>query len=135
MWQINNKEVSDTIMSEYVAFVYKITNLKSGKMYIGKKKLKFYKSKKVKGRINKKRIEFESDWKTYYGSNQELNDDIKNLGEEHFKREIVRLCKTLSEASYLETKYIFESDALLYPDRWYNSWVSCRINRNTLKIK
>ena len=50
----------------------------------------------------------------------------------NYKKEILHLCKNLSELSYRETKEIFVQDALLRDD-FYNSWVSCRINANNLK--
>ena len=37
MWIYKDKEVSDEDIQGYVAFVYLITNLQSGKKYIGKK--------------------------------------------------------------------------------------------------
>ena len=70
-------------------FVYIITNLQSGKKYIGKKFFYSIKSKVIKGK--RKRQKLPSDWKTYYGSNTELQNDVKLHGTEHFKREIIHL--------------------------------------------
>ena len=37
MWYYNNKEIGDDDIQGYVSFVYRITNLETGKQYIGKK--------------------------------------------------------------------------------------------------
>ena len=78
----------------------------------------------VKGK--KKKYRKESDWKTYYGSSKHLQADIELFGANEFKREILRLCKSRTECSYYETKFIFEEDALL-SDMSYNRWVQCKI--------
>ena len=114
-----------------VAFVYRIVNLKNDRIYLGKKRCQFVRTKQVKGK--RKRFKVDSDWKTYFGSSVELLEDVEKLGEDNFRREIIRFCTSLSEASYYEAKYQFETDALLHPDRYYNSWVFCRVRRTQLK--
>ena len=59
--------------SEWFGFVYRITHIKSGKSYIGKKQFSSYRRKKVKNRVNRKRVVTESNWKKYTGSNDILN--------------------------------------------------------------
>jgi hypothetical protein len=108
-----------------VGFVYLITRKSDGKFYIGKKRLKFKRSKVIKGK--KKRFEVDSDWRTYYGSSDALKEDVKTLGEAAFHREILHVCKSLSECSYRETEEIFARRALLRED-CYNSWCSCKIH-------
>lgn len=66
MWLHKKKEVKEIDFKKYVAFVYLITNLKSGKKYIGKKITLSITTKTIKGK--KKRVKAESDWRTYYGS-------------------------------------------------------------------
>ena len=109
-----------------VGFVYKIDRISDGKFYIGKKKLTFKRSKMIKGK--KKRFTVDSDWLTYYGSSDDLKNDVKSLGEDSFHREILHMCKTLSQCNYLETKEIFSNNCLLRED-CYNSWVSCKIHK------
>jgi hypothetical protein len=85
-----------------IGFVYKITNIQTGEFYIGKKH--FLSNKKnYKGFVVTK----ESDWRDYWGSSKYLKEVIDNLGKEHFKREILRLCENRDELSYWETKYQF----------------------------
>jgi Putative endonuclease segE, GIY-YIG domain len=61
-WTYNGKVFESEDIAEYVAFVYKIKNLTNGKQYIGKKLFNFTKTKQVKKK--KKRFKVESDWKT-----------------------------------------------------------------------
>jgi hypothetical protein len=127
MWFYNG-EYFDTI-GDYVGFVYIITNQINNRKYIGKKNFYFSKSKQVKGK--KKRYKVESDWLDYYGSNKELQEDVKTLGKENFKREIVRLCKTKAEFGYYEAKLQFDNNVLESAD-WYNTWIMCRIHKKHL---
>src|SRR3974390_214536 len=105
MWYYNGEQVGE-IVGDAIGYVYLITNIYNNYKYIGKKNFYFSKTKQVKGK--KKRYKVESDWKTYYGSNQTLLTDINVLGKEHFKREILRLCKSKGEMSYWEAKYQFQ---------------------------
>ena len=52
------------IPKDVIGFVYLIVNKSNGLRYIGKKNCYFSKTKQVKGK--KKKIKVESDWKTYY---------------------------------------------------------------------
>jgi hypothetical protein len=115
-----------------VGFVYKITNPTTGRFYIGKKKLFFRKTKQVKGK--KKRVKKESDWQTYWGSNEELIADVKALGEDQFKREIIQFYPTLSECSYWEAFHQFITHALMNPLS-YNSWIMVRVRAANLRAK
>jgi Putative endonuclease segE, GIY-YIG domain len=125
-WHSSDGTVIEEFPPKAIGFVYKITRKIDGKFYIGKKKLTFKRTKTVKGK--KKKILISSDWKTYYGSSEELNQDVKILGEEAFYREILHICYSLSECSYRETEEIFAMKCLLREDS-YNSWVSARITK------
>lgn len=114
----------------HYGFVYVITNLTNQKQYIGKKLFWHKKTKTVKGK--KKRYLAESDWKTYYGSSTSLNEDIKTLGVEHFKRDILHLCSSKGECSYYEAKEQFARDVLFNQDLYYNDWVIVRVHRRHL---
>ena len=109
------------------AFVYLITNIFNGKKYIGKKLAKFKTTKKpLKGRKNKRRGTKESDWKTYWGSSENLIDDVKSLGEDNFTREILYYCPSRGVASYLEAREQFERK-VLENDDYYNGIINVRI--------
>lgn len=116
--------------SDLYGFVYLITNIKNGRKYIGKK---FFWRKKIlpitKSRKRRKHTQVESDWKSYYGSSEELNSDIDKYGKDNFRREILHLCRTKGECGYLEAKEQFVRDALL-TDEYYNTWIQVRVRKN-----
>jgi len=126
MWLYQNKEFTENDIQQYFGFVYRITNLTNNRQYIGKKFFSRSSSKQIKGK--KKKIRVKSDWESYYGSNEELKNEVKEKGGETFKREILHLCKTRAECSYYESYEIFVSGALL-SENFYNSWISCRIHK------
>lgn len=109
----------------FIGFIY-IIYLPDGRRYIGKKLFSFKKTKQVKGK--KKRFQAESDWKTYYGSSDEVKKVVQDCGPENFKREILHLCKTKGELNYMETWEIFKNRALL-DENFVNGWVSCKIHK------
>lgn len=114
-------DISDLPNHEHLeGFVYKITNLKTGVFYIGKKSLYSNVKKKIgvrekaatKTRKTFHRLRKESDWQKYYGSSKDLLHDIGNLGKEHFKREILELCCTKKYLSYAEFAWQVKLDVL-----------------------
>lgn len=128
-WTYNN-EYLEEIPDGAIGFVYCITNTTTNKKYIGKKNFFFQKTKQVKGK--KKKYKAESDWRTYFGSNKELNEHVNLLGEDKFYREIIRLCYSKGEMSYYETKHIFATDAVI-SESFYNEWVSVRVRKTHIK--
>jgi len=126
-WLYNDIPFED--IADYVGFVYLITNLQNGRKYIGKKNFYFSKTRTVKGK--KKRTKVESDWKEYFGSNKELLEDVEKLGKETFKREILKLCKSKGEFGYYEAKYQFDNNVLETND-YYNTWIMVRVHKKHL---
>jgi hypothetical protein len=127
-------EIIETLPEDCVGFVYLITNVISGRMYIGKKLAKFaktsYKTVKLKNGTKKKkkiRSKVDSDWLTYYGSSPELAKDIAELGAENFTREILFYCKSKAECSYIEAREQFSRKVLESKD-YYNGQISVRIH-------
>ena len=129
MWTYQGREVTEDEIESHVGFVYLITNLTNNKKYVGKKLFKSTRTKTIKGK--RKKVKSDSDWRDYYGSNAILKEDVKLLGPENFKREILKLCKSKGECSYYEAKFQFEYDVLLSDD-WYNTWIMCKIRSNHL---
>jgi hypothetical protein len=113
-----------------IGFVYLIENIESNRKYIGKKNLYFMKSRMVKKK--KKRYKEESDWLTYYGSSEELKEEVSLYGEDRFKREILHLCYSKAEMSYLELAEQMSREVLL-KEEYYNNWVSARVRTAHLK--
>lgn len=132
MWLYNDKQVNEIELEDYIGFVYIITRLDNNKKYIGKKLLKFKRTKKVKGK--KKKFLIDSDWQTYWGSNKVLLQELSEFGESLFKREIVKLCRTRGECNYHEAKLQFENN-VLENDMWYNDWIMCKIHKSHVKPK
>lgn len=128
MWLFKGEEVKE-IPEGFCGFVYLIENNVNGKRYIGKKNFYFSKTRQVKGK--KKRSKVESDWKDYFGSNEQLNEDVSSLGSNNFRREILRFCKSKGEMSYFEAFHQFQNN-VLESDQWYNSWISCKIHKKHL---
>ena len=125
-WTYQGK-IIESINDEYEGFVYLITNLKTNQKYVGKKLAKFKTTKPpLKGKKNKRRGYKESDWKTYWGSSDRLNEDVKNLGEEHFTREILFFCKSRAEMSYIEAREQFDR-RVLETDEYYNGIINVRV--------
>jgi hypothetical protein len=90
----------------------------------------FSKTKQIKGK--KKRYKVQSDWQTYYGSNEELKKDVILLGVESFSREILHLCKSKGECSYLEAKEQFHNNVMEGND-YYNTWIMVRVRKSHIK--
>ncbi len=99
--------ITDNIGDQF-GFVYRITNLQSGRKYIGRKY--FWSKRKPRG--GKRRVTSESDWKRYYGSSDELKADRKLLGNSEFKREILSTHLTKGKVNYEETKQLFIHNVL-----------------------
>jgi hypothetical protein len=130
-WTYQNQPV-DEIPEGYIGFVYIITNITTGQMYIGKKLAQFKRTKPpLKGKKLKRRSTVESDWREYYGSSDRLNADVQALGPENFTREILYLCKSKAELSYLEAREQFER-RVLETDDYYNGIINVRVGGSNI---
>jgi len=139
-WYFQNNIIEE-LPEDCIGFVYLITNNVSNRKYIGKKLAKFskttYKTVKLKNGTKKKkkiRSKVNSDWREYYGSNDELNKDVAELGAENFTREILYLCKSKAECSYIEAREQFRHQVLESAD-YYNGQISVRVHGSHIKNK
>jgi len=139
-WLYESQPITE-IPEEYAGFVYLITNIQTGRKYIGKKLSKFskttYRIEKLKnGKKRRKKIrgKIESDWQTYYGSSPELTRDVETLGTENFTREILYYCKSKSECSYIEAREQF-ARRVLESDEYYNGHIQVRVHGSQIKGK
>ena len=116
---------------DWFGFVYVITNKVTGRIYVGKKvfwnnlKKKLTKTELAEqtgpGRKpTHKRVTKESNWLTYWGSNKELLEDVKELGQDNFERKILKLCKSKKELTYYELHYQCKEEVLLTNSYNYN---------------
>ena len=107
-WMYEGNPFTSDDIGDYYGFVYRITNTTNGKQYIGRKY--FVQKRKPKG--GKRRVTSESNWKRYFGSSDELKQDIRTMGEENFRREILSLHPTVGKTNYAETRQLFLNDVL-----------------------
>jgi len=137
-WTYQNNIV-EILPEDCVGFVYIITNLISGRKYIGKKLAKFskttYKTVKLKNGTKKKkkiRSKIDSDWQEYYGSSPNLQADIDTLGKDNFSREILFYCTSKAECSYVEAREQFTRKVLESND-YYNGHIQVRVHGSHIK--
>jgi len=141
MWLYENKVVEKTedFPEGTFGYVYRITNLVNSKSYIGKKQLLSKINKKLgkkeiaalpiqRGRTpSTKLIISESNWLTYWGSCKPLLNDVKSLGEDKFKREILTICKTKKQLTYYEVMHQVKEDVLFIDS--YNDNILAKFHR------
>ena len=132
-WVYNKEKITDInqLKKEVMGFVYIINHIPSGKSYVGKKFLVFTRKQKLgkkelkifegqKGRPPKfKVVSKESDWKTYWSSNKQLVELVKNEPEKNFQRVILHFASSKKELTYFETKYQFLYEVLEKPDEFF----------------
>lgn len=133
MWFYKGKEVTIDDLKDYVGFVYCITDKRNDKKYIGKKSVwSKRKLPPLKGKKRRRTKIVESDWQTYYGSSEETKSIVEEHGGDVFYREILHLCKTKGEMSYLELQEQVDR-RVLFRDDYYNSIIQVKIHRNHVK--
>ena len=132
MWKYGKGEISDISEIPYGAFgfVYEVLHKPSGKKYIGRKQLISVTTKALgkkelaeitdKRASKKKKVQKESDWKTYYGSHSEIKQLIKEGKQEEFERIILEFAFAPKHLTYLETKYLFSLGVLENGDVYFN---------------
>ena len=114
-WQYNGEVFTD-VPKGMEGFVYIITNIVNDKKYIGKKHFWTRQKDRKTGRRKTK----ESDWIDYWGSCDQLKEDVKELGKDKFLREILYLCPHKKSMSYYETYEQFIRNVLL-SEEYYNT--------------
>jgi len=129
-WIYKDEPFTSEDIGDYIGFVYLLTD-PEGKKYVGKKLLvSKRKLPPLKGKTRRRTVIKESDWKKYYGSSEEVQNLVESNVE--FKREILHLCKTKGELSYLELKEQIDRKVLLRSD-YFNGIIQCKIHRSHVK--
>jgi hypothetical protein len=130
---LNDAICLDEAPEGYYGFIYKITNLDNGWVYIGKKAFEHSQKVKISKKAKKEtgtRKRFErkkkdSGWVDYYGSSAFLLKDLEANGF-NCKREVLKLCKDKSSLTYWEIHYMIEN-RVLFRDDCYNGNISGKI--------
>jgi hypothetical protein len=65
-------------------------------------------------------VKKESDWKTYFGSEERIKELIKEGKQDEFTREIIHLVPNKKLLTYYECKYQF-TFGVLESDKWFNT--------------
>ena len=115
MWLYKGKEIEsiEEMPEDTYGFIYEVIHNPSGRKYIGKKVLICNRTlPPLKGQKRKRKVQKESDWKTYYGSHQEIKGLIKEGKQEEFSREILQFVPTKKLLTYFECKYLFIKEVL-----------------------
>ena len=140
MWLYKNEVINSIgeMPDGTYGFIYQVTHLPSNRKYIGKKVLYFErnvrlgkkelvalkeerKAKGIGGRPPaKKKVVKESDWKTYYGSQTEIKELVKDGKESDFKREILKFVDNKKHLTYFECKYLFIYEVLENNNEYIN---------------
>ena len=138
MWLYKNKEINsiEDMPTDTFGFVYLVTHTPSGKKYLGKKQLISNRTlPPLKGQKKKRKIQKESDWKTYYGSQTEVKQLVKESQDMlDFVREIIIFTSTKKQLTYFETKLQFVNE-VLENDEYLNSNILGKFFRKDLYDK
>ena len=129
-WTDEGTTFTSDDIDNFFGFVYRITNIKTGRQYIGRKY--FWKFRTPRGK--KRKVKSESDWKKYYGSSEELKEEIQQLGRHNFSRVMLSLHKTAGKTNFEETRQLFVNGVLTEQlddgtPRYYNSNILSRYFR------
>lgn len=132
-WYYNNEPFSSDDIGSFQSFVYRIDHKITDRSYIGK--CSFWSTrtlKPLKGKTRKRKQTVESHWTNYQGSSKELLSDIDKHGPDSITKNILCLCMSRSEASYVEMLYQVRLNVLMNP-KYYNGIVNLRVSANHLK--
>jgi hypothetical protein len=147
MWKYKDKVISDIseVPEGAFGFVYEVSHFPSNKRYVGRKQLISVTTKSLgkkelaeltdKRASKKKKVQKESDWKTYYGSHSEIKQLIKDGKKDEFERTIIEFAFSPKHLTYLETKYLFSLGVLENGDVYFNDNILGKFFRKDIPNK
>lgn len=126
-WMLEGEKCLEFSPSWY-GFVYKITNLDNGWIYIGRKAFEHSQKKTISKKARKlsgsrkrvERVKKDSGWQDYFGSSEYLLKDLEENGY-NCKREILKLCKDKVSLNYHEIVYMIKENVLFRNDCYNGS--------------
>ena len=146
MWKYKDNVISDIseVPEGAFGFVYEVSHLPSNKRYVGRKQLISVTTKALgkkelaeltdKRASKKKKVQKESDWKTYYGSHSTIKELIKEGKQEEFERTIIEFAFSPKHLTYLETKYLFSLGVLENGDVYFNDNILGKFFRKDIPV-
>ena len=117
----------EAVPKNAIGFIYLITQVSTGKKYIGRKLLTKAATKTVNGK--KKKLRVESDWKDYWSSSPKIKQWIDENGYDDFRREVLLFVESKSQLMYAEEAALYHVDALLRDD-FLNDNIRSKVMRN-----
>ena len=125
----------EEIPPEYVGFVYRITDTKTGEKYIGQKR--FHRTKTLpitKTRKRRKKTLVESDWRTYHSSSEVIKENVAAGHSDRYEREILRFGYSKGDLNLLELMCQVENKVLFDPT-YLNGIINARIHHRHISDK
>lgn len=134
----------DIDIEKYIGFVYMVTFLDTGRKYIGKKhfwrkhNVKLGKKEKnnlpiTRGRKKTKKLVIkESDWRDYYGSSEEVKQEVNKYPKDRITREILHLCVDEKQLTYYENKFLYCYGVIEPNSKFLNDNIQGRFFRKDL---
>jgi hypothetical protein len=129
-------------INNWYGYIYLTVDIETNKQYIGKKNFFLTQNKKLGKKESaalpvkrgkkptKKKVVKESDWKTYYGSSEE----IKLIPKERLERYLIKLCRSSKELTYYEAKYLFTYGVIEPGSTYINDNIQGRFFRKDLYL-
>ena len=127
----------EEIPSEYVGFVYQITDTETGEKYIGQKRFRKTKTLPItKTRKRRKKTLVESDWRVYYSSSTIIKQAVSEGLSDRYLREILSFGYSKGDLNYLEM-FLQVKHNVLFRDDYLNGIINARIHKShvTEKLK
>lgn len=100
----------EPVVRDDMGFLYIIHDTLQNRFYCGMKLFWFKRLRMVQGK--KRRTTKESDWRTYYGSSEDLTAAMAEHGKEHFERYILSTWETKRSLMNEECNLLHKLDVL-----------------------
>jgi hypothetical protein len=131
MWLYKGKELTeDDVPAKMIGFIYLITQVSTGRKYLGKKLLTKAATKTVNGK--KKKIRLPSDWQNYWSSSPSIKEMIESTGTDDFTKEILTFCQSKGSLAACEEMALYSVGAL-ESDQWLNQNIRSKIYSSWVK--